>query len=415
MGLSYVVIRVRLLRLTVKRIYDIHPEALSSITLTDMMRLVTISLLCIAFVIAVGCWFEKTSIVDPAKQVSPTQTSTLPSGYRGIVVGVSEVSEQSIQQWQKQNWQHVVLMLDDESDSAKVAQAGEKIRAAKLAIEYFWEIARSPKLANEHPQWMASLQGHDEWRRLFPDFPATKSNEVAKTYPWVPVCYQESFDAQFNRISERLNGLPEPDRVWLHDLQAAPSACGCGHPLCRWTGDYGPIHTAEPLGDSAAADFVTKLNERFPKVEFVPIWVTECEEEDEHEACGGVGCFDGICWKAWTRQLSAIEQVSPVLGVSCFFKAHERNLPRFGETAAWIKSAVSFFETVPAKKKSSSVKPDRLVVVLQGWDVSREEITAQVSKALASKARGILLVQPKVDQSWEPRLYTLPKDIKSDK
>jgi hypothetical protein len=375
-----------------------------------MMRPVTISPLFFILSTIVGCEFETRPNVNPAKQVAQTRTSTLPSGYRGIVVGVSEVSEQSIHQWKKQDWQQVVLMLDDESDSAKVAQACEKIRAAKLNIEYFWEVARSPKIADENPQWMASLQGHDEWRRLFPDFPATASNEVAKIYPWVPICYQESFEAQLNRIRERLKELPEPDRVWLHDLQAAPSACGCGHPLCRWTGDYGPIHTAEPLGDSAAADFINQLHERLPKVEFVPIWLTECEEEDEHETCGGVGCFDGICWKAWTRQLSAIEQVSPVLGVSCFYKAHERDLPRYGETAAWIKSSVSFFETVPARKKSSSVKPDRLVVVLQGWDVSKEEIAAQVSNAMESQARGILLVQPKVDQSWEPRIYKLSEN-----
>lgn len=367
-----------------------------------------VALLGVPLLMMFGCQSEEPPIVNAAKQTPPMHTSSLSPGYRGIVVEVTEVSEQTIQQWQQQNWQQVVLLLDDQSESAKVAKACQQIQAANLSIEYFWEVGRSPKLADEHPDWMASLQGHTEWRRLFPDFPATASNEVAKTYPWVPICYQESFEAQLNRIAERLNGLPEPNRVWLNDLQAAPSACGCGHPLCRWTGDYGPIHTAKPLGDSAAAGFINQLHGRFPKVEFVPIWVTECEEEDKHEACGGVGCFEGICWKAWTRQLSAIEQISPVLGVSCFFNAHERDLPRYGETAAWTRSAVSFFETVPAKKKSTPVKSDRLVVVLQGWDVSTDEVAAQVSHALACQPRGILLVQPKIDQHWEPRIYKLP-------
>ena len=374
-------------------------------------------LVILAGLVLTGCQSE--TVPKPAgegvTQTSPQRMSTIEPGYRGIAVDVSQVAEASIEQWKTQDWQQIVLMVDDEMESERIVQACQLIQNAKLPVEYFWEVARCPKLADAHPEWMASLQGHDEWRRLHPDFPAEKSNEVVKTYPWVPICYQESFAAQLDRITQRLETLPAPQRVWLHDVQAAPSACGCGHPLCRWTGDYGPIHTAEPLGDSAAADFIRKLNERFPKIEFVPIWTTECEEEDEHEACGGVGCFEGICWNAWTRQLAAIEQVSPILGVSSFYKAYERDLPRYGQTAAWIKSAVSFFETVPTKKNSASVKPDRLVVVLQGWDVSDKEIAAQVAHGLTSQARGILLVQPQVDQSWEPRIFQISNDIKHDK
>lgn len=364
-----------------------------------------------AGLVMVGCQSETTTkpTEKPATQSLSKNASTIAPGYRGIAVDVEQVATETIEQWKSKDWQQVVLMVDDETNSERIVQACQLIQSAQLPVEYFWEVARCPQLADAHPEWMASLQGHDEWRRLFPNFPAAKSNEVVKTYPWVPICYRESFTAQLDRITERLKTLPRPQRVWLHDLQAAPSACGCGHPLCRWTGDYGPIHTAEPLGDSAAADFIHKLNERFPDVEFVPIWTTECEEEDEHEACGGVGCFEGICWKAWTRQLAAIEKVSPVLGVSAFYKAYDRDLPRYGTSAAWIKSAVSFFESVPTQKNTAPVKPERLVVVLQGWNVSDQEIAAQVSFGLNSQTRGLLLVQPQVDQSWEPRIYQSPK------
>ncbi len=376
-----------------------------------MNSICTLRLSIFAGLVLVGCQSETTpKPTDKFATQSPTQnSSTIESGYRGIAVNVGQVAAASIEQWKTQDWQQVVLMIDDETNSELIVQACQLIQTANLPVEYFCEVARCPQLADAHPEWMASLQGHDEWRRLFPNFPAEKSNELVKTYPWVPICYRESFAAQLDRITQRLKSLPRPQRVWLHDLQAAPSACGCGHPLCRWTGDYGPIHSAEPLGDSAAADFIRKLNERFPEIEFVPIWTTECEEADEHEACGGVGCFEGICWKAWTRQLAAIEQVSPVLGVSAFYKAHQRDLPRYGQSAAWIKSAVSFFETVPTQKNTSSVRPERLVVVLQGWNVSDEEVAAQVSHSLNSQARGILLVQPQVDQSWEPRIYQSSK------
>ena len=46
-------------------------------------------------------------------------------------------------------------------------------------------------------------------------------------------------------------------RRFLNDLQAAPSACGCGNTFCRWTPDYGPIRTATelpPEPDGGAVD-----------------------------------------------------------------------------------------------------------------------------------------------------------------
>ena len=54
-------------------------------------------------------------------------------------------------------------------------------------------------------------------------------DEVVKTYPWVPVLSREGFDAQLARVRKLLDGLPRPAGVFLNDLQAAPSACGCGH------------------------------------------------------------------------------------------------------------------------------------------------------------------------------------------
>lgn len=321
------------------------------------------------------------------------------------MVDVGDVSASSIAEWKQQDWHQVVLMLDQATDTERIVKACQLIKSAKLEIEYFWEVARCPQLADTHPEWMASLQGHDEWRRLYPEFPAEKPGEVVKTYPWVPICYQESFDSQLDRLKQRLKDLPTPKRVWLHDLQAAPSACGCGHPLCRWTGDYGPIHTAQPYQGSAAADFIDRLTLQLKEIEFIPIWVTECEKADEHEACGGVGCYEGICWNAWTKQLSAIEAQSPVLGVSCFYKAHQRDLPRYGSTAGWIKEAISFFETVPAQKKSSPVAAGRLVAVLQGWSMAPEQVESQISIARAANVRGILLMKAELDQSWQPRIH----------
>jgi hypothetical protein len=338
-----------------------------------------------------------------------TKPTTVPTDFRGIVVRASEATAEAVNSWNNSNWNAIVLEIKDESDTQTVEVAAKQIAAAGLSVEYFFEVARAPQLADEHPEWMASLQGHDEWQRLHPDFPKLTKQQVAKTYPWVPICYEESFAAQLERTKKLIGRLPAPQRVWLHDLQGAPSACGCGHPLCRWTGDYGSIHTAKPLGDSAAADFISAVQKAFPSIEFIPVWATECEEADEHEACGGVGCFNGICWKAWTRQLVPISARCPTLGVSCFYKAHERDLSRYGETAAWIGFALDSFSSVPKKKGTEPVPSQRLVAVIQGWDVSAAEIAAQETVASKSAARGVLLVTTPVEQSWQPRVYDLDK------
>ncbi|MFN0128226.1 MAG: hypothetical protein ACKV19_16245, partial [Verrucomicrobiales bacterium] len=340
-----------------------------------------------------------------AKKEKAQINTTVPAGYRSRVVSLAQVSDESIARWRSGEWNSIAIFIDDDAATEAVKDVSRKLESAGLEFEYFFEIARNVKLAEEHPEWMASLQGHDEWRRLFPNFPAARDGVVAKVYPWVPICYEESFDYHVKRLERVLNSLPRARRVWLSDIQGAPSACGCGHPLCRWTGDYGPVHTAKPLTDSAAADFLAVLKSKFSEVEFLPVWATECEEEDEHEACGGVGCFEGICWKAWTRQLMAVEKQSKVIGVSCMYKVHERDIPRYGGTGAWIPKAIDAFQSVPLKKKEPPVMTDRLVAVLQGFDVSDNEIEAQLAHAKNSMVRGVLLVDTPIDQSWTPREF----------
>ncbi len=90
----------------------------------------------------------------------------------------------------------IVFSLTGSSDEAKqaVRAAVDRTERAGLAFAYWIEVARSPELANEHPEWMASLQTHDEWRRLFPKGSTAKgergredlpvgSDPVTRTFP----------------------------------------------------------------------------------------------------------------------------------------------------------------------------------------------------------------------------------------
>ena len=161
-----------------------------------------------------------------------------------------------------EHYNAVVLALDG-ANAAKEREAARAIEAAGFDLYYWIEIGRNPALADAHPEWMASLEVHHaEWRRLFPKFPKTKEGEVVKNYPWVPVLYKETFPVHLERVKKLLADKPTP---WLesssNDLQGPPSSCGCGHHLCRWATDYGPVEkaTATRLPKDAAAKFVTEV------------------------------------------------------------------------------------------------------------------------------------------------------------
>ena len=160
----------------------------------------------------------------------------------------------------------VALLLTGTDDRSAQAdrQAADRIGKAGLDLYYWIEVGRCPELADKHPRWMASLQGHPEWRRFHPDFPQPKDDEVVKTYPWTPIFYREAFEAQLSRIQRLVTTRPSAQGLFLNDLQGAPSACGCGNPVCRWTTDYGPIVTATRLGNDAPANFVAAVKRLVP-------------------------------------------------------------------------------------------------------------------------------------------------------
>ncbi|MBP85683.1 MAG: hypothetical protein CMJ64_03040 [Planctomycetaceae bacterium] len=91
---------------------------------------------------------------------------------------------------------------------------------------------------------------------------------------------KEPFQQQLQRVEKLLADRAQPKGVFLNDLQGAPSACGCGNHLCRWTTDYGKIRTATRLGNDAPAAFVVAVKKLLPQSNVIPVWTTECEEHD---------------------------------------------------------------------------------------------------------------------------------------
>ena len=332
-------------------------------------------------------------------------------GYTGLLVSASQVVPSEFENWHTRA-SSIVLQLTTPENAVDEIAAAIAIQNAGFELEYFIEVGRSPELAEQHPQWMASLQGHPEWRRLFPDFPEPGPNQVVKNHPWVPILYRESFVAHADRIRDLLHDKPKAKRIWLNDLQGAPSACGCGHPLCRWTADYGPIKTATPLDHNAAAEFVAAVSEFSPDSQIVPIFVSECEQADQDNVCCGVSCFEGKCWSEFTLQIDTVAAAVPQFGVACFYRAFNRDLTRYGKEAAWVEASLKSFSEIPRLRSGTGVPPERLIAVLQGWDVTDSQIQAQQTHAIRAGAAGWLLSLTPIEQSWQPVMFDLPEPTK---
>ncbi|MEZ6093385.1 MAG: hypothetical protein R3C03_03985 [Pirellulaceae bacterium] len=209
--------------------------------------------------------------------------------------------------------ENLVLVLDGENDALQTQVAAEMFES-RGRIDYFIEVGRNEKLADEHPEWICSLQGHPEWRHKFPEVGGAGDDELVKCYPWVSVFYESAFQAHLERIKKLLANKPKPTRIWLNDLQAGPSACGCGHILCRWTTDYGPVATADKLGDDAIALFVAEVKTRCTRLRSHSNSDHGMRRGRQECECGGVDCFFKESaggrfrnnWISWHRTRSVI-------------------------------------------------------------------------------------------------------------
>lgn len=323
--------------------------------------------------------------------------------FRGVALNAQEISNEEVKKWVGQHYE-IVCKLDATNHELNKT-AARIVLEAQDHVSYLIEVARVPDIAKKHPDLMSSLQGHPEWRRFYPSFPKVKGDEVVKTFPWIPILHQEGMDLHLKRINVILSELPAPKTVWLNNIQGAPSSCGCGNTLCRWTSDYGPKKTTTVIGDDAPGQFLGKLAGSHKNIKFIPIFYPECEEGDKPHFCAGVGCYKGICWKAWSRQITGIAKHSRLIGAAAFFKDLDRTDPKYGKQGDWAQMAVEQFRTMPPKSGKTAWPGDRVISVLQGWNVTENQIENQIQASRTAGAKGHLLVKTKLDQSWRPMAF----------
>jgi hypothetical protein len=339
-----------------------------------------------------------------------SQTLADSARLKGVLITPAQATARQLKRFQAEGFDTAVLYLDDTSSAPKKISSAQLIEKSGLNLCYWIEIGRNPSLADSHPEWMASLQTHSEWRRLFPRFPQPATNQVVKTYPWVPVLYQETFEVHRERVAKLLNNLPAAKGVFLNDLQGAPSACGCGNSFCRWTTDYGPITTATRLPADAAAKFVAAVGKLLPGAKIIPVWTTECAEHDGEKgaACDGVGCYTGRCWKDYNAQLMPVAGIAGQIGVLLPYQDFSPKLSRTGAYGKWQTYALDSFTEILPQRGGQAIPQGRLIAVLQGWNVSVAQQQTQIRQSEQAGTAGYILALAKIDQGWEPRLMNVP-------
>src|SRR5437879_7882670 len=199
-----------------------------------------------------------------------------------VLAEPAAVTKKAVVAWKTDGLTGVVAVLD-ERFSAKTYQSSAKAaRGSGLDLYYWIEVGRDPNLAEEHPEWMASLGMHTDWLKRFPHAKTPGAGEVAKAFPWVSINYREAFNAHLARIDRLLRRVPPGYRgILVNDLQGGPASCGCGNLQCRWATDYHVPATAMKFeADDAAARFVAAVQAKVGSKEVIPVWATECDSAD---------------------------------------------------------------------------------------------------------------------------------------
>ncbi|MCI0331716.1 MAG: hypothetical protein L0228_00645 [Planctomycetes bacterium] len=330
-----------------------------------------------------------------------------------LMVEPTAPTKENLAAWKNEGFDAIVLILDERFEAGVYKESAKLIAASSIALYYWIEVGRNEAFASDHPEWMASIGSHDDWRNSFRNFPRAREGEVVKAWPWTPIGYKEAFDAHVTRITELLERVPSDYRgLLLNDLQGGPSSCGCGNIQCRWALDYGVRATTKKLtGNDVAARFVAEVRKLCGPKEIIPVWTTECDREDmaiEKQAqgnwttgfCGHVDCFD-YCLDRFSEQWSALHAThrGPT-GVLLLHKELRRDRKEYGGASDWVTHGVRYLK----QEKLKALPPEKLWLVIQGYDVSRPEEAAALQAAARTGAGGVVVARTRIDQSYEPRL-----------
>ncbi len=166
------------------------------------------------------------------------------------------------------------------------ADAVRAATAAKLRSDGWYSVARDPQAAEEHPEWMHAPECN-AWLggKARPDHHTLVA-------PYISINNREAFEYARARLLDRVIENDWCVRLWLSDIQGAPSGCGCGNPSCRsWDNSPGPKIVEESPYDLPDRFF----SEEFFESAMMAIWDLDRPVQVSPVLCpqGGSGVVTG--------------------------------------------------------------------------------------------------------------------------
>ncbi|HVR76001.1 MAG TPA: hypothetical protein VMT52_16840 [Planctomycetota bacterium] len=345
--------------------------------------------------------------------------------HEGAAGKVDALFERALRRHQEKDYFHQkhenekaarVFEVGDDTQPAEIDRLRENAREAGDALYLWINVGRNPRLAAARPGWVAGMGSHDDWRRDFPSAPRPGPGERIGVFPWTPIWYEAVLEDRREAIVKLLRGKTRGlAGVFLNQVQGAPSACGCGNLQCRWTVDYRMGGGPRRVEGAPAALLVERLEKDLPGVQWIPVWVAECEERDQGTIstghCGTVPCFSGLCWRESTKELDALAaKADGPLALLATEKLFGRDSASRGAPVSWLGLLVSELKKIPPLYGRAAVPASRLIAVIEGDGASPAERRLLEERALETGVRGVLVLVSPLDESWEPRLVPAAGD-----
>jgi hypothetical protein len=223
----------------------------------------------------------------------------------------------------------------------------------------------------------------------------------------LPLNNREVFDYQVAKVASIGSMLGAGDWICLSNVQNPPAGCGCGNLQCRsWDNSPGEKVAASPYEHKDqffTSLFIQAVKAKHPRLRITPVICPECEQgvdvgtttspDGMTRYCHSINCSDpcgSIYYPGLVRALSPLDRV----GLLCTYKVLRRDLPLYGKKAAWVAANIARYGQHGEVRK--------LLAVIQGWDVSAEEIEAQLDFVSRSNAGGYILSRLALDNSFWP-------------
>ncbi|MCH7760194.1 hypothetical protein IIA15_02155 [candidate division TA06 bacterium] len=317
--------------------------------------------------------------------------------FRGYLLSPERIDGDLLKQLKMKNYSSIVVDISNLDEKVNMRTIKKEIDREGLKVYYWIGVGRDILAASKHSEWL-----HRPHKLNF------YGNKPVVVYPWVSINNFEVFEYEFKKV----NGLVERAGkegvmgVFLNDIQSAPEGCGCGNALCRmWDNSIGAkISGEEPIffGENPIAPFrfVQAVEKVYPQLEVIPVIVEECEagvtvggvkDPETTLGYGRILCVhpDGVdTYPKLIRTLGSLKKV----GLLSLYKVFERDDPAYGPEAAWTGAILERYH---------SVDPDQKVIsILQGWEVTEKEIEAQIEQVLSHGASGYIVAGEEIDQSW---------------